>query len=94
MKQPCLFKGLPHSFEVGRYHSLFALPENMPQELKVTALSKDGVIMAVEHCKLPIAGVQFHPESIMSLAGGAGLAIIQDVVRTYAGVKVSSILIV
>jgi anthranilate synthase len=78
-----IFKGLPTSCEVGRYHSLFALPENMPQELKVTAISDDGVIMALEHQSLSIAGVQFHPESIMSLAGGVGLEIIKNVVHAY-----------
>ena len=78
-----LFKNLPTAFEVGRYHSLFAQPQQLPPELKVTALSADGVIMAVEHQSLPIAAVQFHPESIMTLAGGVGLAIIENVVQAY-----------
>jgi anthranilate synthase len=78
-----LFKGLPQSFAVGRYHSLFALPDKMPPELKVTAISDDGVIMAIEHQTLPIAAVQFHPESIMTLAGDVGLSIIQNVVHSY-----------
>lgn len=79
-----LFKNLPPSFEVGRYHSLFALPNHLPEELKVTAISHDDVIMGIEHKTLPIAAVQFHPESIMSLAGEVGLAIIMNVVRLYA----------
>jgi anthranilate synthase len=78
-----VLQGLPQSFEVGRYHSLFAVPESLPKELKVTAISDDGVIMAIEHRTLPIAGVQFHPESIMSLVEGVGLAIIKNVVNTY-----------
>ncbi|MBW4628456.1 MAG: anthranilate synthase [Brasilonema octagenarum HA4186-MV1] len=78
-----LFKGLPESFSVGRYHSLFALPEKLPAQLNVTAISNDHVIMAIEHQTLPIAAVQFHPESIMTLAGELGLAIIQNVVRAY-----------
>ena len=78
-----LFKNLPSAFEVGRYHSLFAQPQQLPPELKATALSEDGVIMAVEHQTLPIAAVQFHPESIMTLAGGVGLAIIENVVQAY-----------
>ncbi len=78
-----LFKNLPQSFEVGRYHSLFALPNQMPAELKVTAISHDDVIMGIEHKTLPIAAVQFHPESIMSLAGEVGLAVIMNVIRTY-----------
>lgn len=78
------FHGLPESFDVGRYHSLFALPHRLPSELKVTAMSHDDVIMGIEHRTLPIAAVQFHPESIMSLAGDVGLAIIANVVCTFA----------
>lgn len=78
------FQGLPESFEVGRYHSLFALQQKLPPELKVTAISHDDVIMGIEHQTLPIAAVQFHPESIMSLAGDVGLAIIANVVCTFA----------
>ncbi|MBE9036534.1 anthranilate synthase [aff. Roholtiella sp. LEGE 12411] len=78
-----LFKNLPESFTVGRYHSLFALPSDMPTELKVTAISDDDIIMGIEHQTLPIAGVQFHPESIMTLTGEVGLAIIKNVVCAY-----------
>lgn len=78
-----MFKDLPESFIVGRYHSLFALPEKFPQELKVTAMSEDDVIMAIEHKTLPISAVQFHPESIMTLAGELGLAMIKNVVYKY-----------
>ncbi len=85
-----LFKDLPQSFEVGRYHSLFALPERLPEELKVTALSDDGIIMAVEHKTLPIAAVQFHPESIMTLTGEVGLAIITNAIVSYAKLGNSS----
>lgn len=79
-----LFKDLPQSFEVGRYHSLFALPYCLPDQLKVTAVSEDGVIMALEHGTLPIGAVQFHPESIMTLAEGVGLGIIKNVVEIYS----------
>ncbi|ARV62705.1 anthranilate synthase component I [Nostocales cyanobacterium HT-58-2] len=78
-----LFKDLPESFCVGRYHSLFALPQKLPAQLKVAAISDDDVIMAIEHQTLPVAAVQFHPESIMTLAGELGLAIIKNVVSTY-----------
>ena len=78
-----VFKDLPESFTIGRYHSLFALPEKFPQELKVTAMSEDDVIMAIEHKTLPICAVQFHPESIMSLVGEVGLAMIKNVVYKY-----------
>lgn len=79
-----LFRGLPNFFEVGRYHSLFALPNRLPKELKVTAISHDEVIMGIEHRVYPIAAVQFHPESIMTLAGDVGLTIIKNVLDTYA----------
>lgn len=85
-----MFKNLPQSFEVGRYHSLFALQESLPKELKVTAISDDGVTMAIEHQTLPIVGVQFHPESIMTLDKGVGLAIIKNVVSTCTTEKASS----
>ena len=54
---------------MARYHSLAADPETMPEELKVTAVTEDGEIMAVQHVKYPIYGVQFHPESIMTPDG-------------------------
>ncbi|MEB3282433.1 MAG: anthranilate synthase [Lyngbya sp.] len=79
-----LFQGLPSTFEAGRYHSLYALTKAMPAELKVTAFSSDQVVMAIEHRDLPIAAVQFHPESLMTMAGTAGLKIIQNVVDAYA----------
>ncbi|NMG09138.1 anthranilate synthase [Brasilonema sp. UFV-L1] len=86
------FKGLPQSFEVGRYHSLYALPESLPAELKVTAMSADGVIMGIEHQTLPIAAVQFHPESIMTLAGGVGLTIVTNIVSEFTTKYRSSVL--
>jgi anthranilate synthase len=85
-----LFKSLPQSFTVGRYHSLFALPQKMPSVLKVTAISEDDVIMAIEHQTLALAAVQFHPESIMTLGGNVGLTIINNVVRTYTQTLVKS----
>ena len=86
-----LFQDIPQSFEVGRYHSLYALPESIPAELKVTAISDDGVIMGIEHQTLPIAAVQFHPESIMTIAGEVGLGIIKNVVNAYTYTKPSSV---
>ncbi|MBE9214106.1 anthranilate synthase [Plectonema cf. radiosum LEGE 06105] len=79
-KDSVAFKNLPSSFEVGRYHSLYAIEDNLPQELKITALSDDGIVMGIEHKTLPIAAVQFHPESIMTLMEGVGLKIITNVV--------------
>ncbi len=62
-----LFAGLPASFEAGRYHSLAAL--NVPAELEVTARTPDGEVMGVRHRELPIEGVQFHPESVLTPLG-------------------------
>ncbi len=75
-----LFAGLPAEFTAGRYHSLFAIREKLPTALEVTAESDDGVVMAVEHAHLPLAAVQFHPESIMSLEGDVGLRLLRNVV--------------
>ena len=75
-----LFAGLPAAFTAGRYHSLFALREKLPAVLEVTAESEDGIVMAVEHLHLPLAAVQFHPESIMSLEGDVGLRLLRNVV--------------
>lgn len=65
-----IFAGVDPGFTATRYHSLAAESESMPHELVVTATSpEDGCIMAVSHKDLPVHGVQFHPESIMTLAG-------------------------
>ena len=69
-----LFKGCPEMALVARYHSLAADAESIPEELKVTALTADGEVMAVQHKKYPIYGVQFHPESIMTPDGKTMLA--------------------
>ena len=79
-----LFDGLPGEFAAGRYHSLFALREALPPELVVTAESDDGVVMAIEHATLPLAGVQFHPESILSLEDDVGLRLLRNVVSALA----------
>ena len=64
-----LFAGCPQNAPVARYHSLAAAPDTIPECLKVTALTEDGEIMAVQHKEYPIYGVQFHPESIMTPDG-------------------------
>jgi anthranilate synthase len=72
-----LFDGLPESFTVGRYHSLYALRERLPDVLAIAAeTEEDRVIMAIEHRSLPIAAVQFHPESVMTAVGEIGMPII------------------
>lgn len=64
-----LFKGCPEVAPVARYHSLAAVADSMPEELKITALAEDGEVMAAQHKEYPIYGVQFHPESIMTPDG-------------------------
>jgi anthranilate synthase/aminodeoxychorismate synthase-like glutamine amidotransferase len=64
-----LFAGLPHPFEAGRYHSLAASREHLPGELIVTATTKEGEIMGERHRHLPVVGVQFHPESVLTPHG-------------------------
>ncbi|MFY7665972.1 anthranilate synthase component II [Flavobacterium sp.] len=64
-----LFRELPKTFNVARYHSWAASPTNFPEILQITAQTSDGTIMAFEHKNLPVFGVQFHPESILSEHG-------------------------
>lgn len=69
-----VLKGLPDPFTATRYHSLTILPETVPDELEVIGQTDGGVIMAVRHRQLPIHGVQFHPESILTQGGHRMLA--------------------
>lgn len=64
-----LFAGLTSPFDAGLYHSWAADPARLPTELRVTARSAAGVIMAVRHARFPLCGVQFHPESVLTPAG-------------------------
>lgn len=76
-----VFAGLPSSFTVGRYHSLYAIREKLPACFEITAETEDGVIMGVRHKDLPLEAVQFHPESILTLEGQCGLRLMENVVR-------------
>ncbi|WP_315706747.1 MULTISPECIES: anthranilate synthase component I [unclassified Bradyrhizobium] len=76
-----LMQGLPNEIVIGRYHSLFVEREGMPDVLTVTASTEDGVAMAIEHKSLPVGGVQFHPESLMSLGDEVGLKIVENAFR-------------
>ena len=69
-----LFAGLPDTFQAARYHSLAADKETMPDCLAVTAIADDGEIMAVRHRDMPVFGVQFHPESVLTPLGWQMLA--------------------
>ncbi len=69
-----VFKGLPPSFEITRYHSLIVERATLPDCLEITAETADGIIMGLQHKTHPVHGVQFHPESIASQQGHALLA--------------------
>jgi para-aminobenzoate synthetase component 2 len=69
-----VLEGLPDPFTATRYHSLAVLPETLPEELEVTGWTESGVVMAMRHRTLPIEGVQFHPESVLTEGGHTMLA--------------------
>jgi anthranilate synthase component II len=71
-----VFAGLPDPVEATRYHSLVVSREGLPDELEVTAETEDGVIMGLRHRELEVEGVQFHPESVLTVAG-------HDLLRTF-----------
>lgn len=64
-----VFEGMPQPFEAGRYHSLTAEDRSLPDELEITARTERGEIMGVRHRSLPLEGVQFHPESVLTPQG-------------------------
>ncbi len=69
-----IFEGLPQPLVATRYHSLVVTPDRVPEELTVTATAPGGVVMGLRHRTLPVEGVQFHPESILTRSGPAMLA--------------------
>ncbi|WP_312097818.1 aminodeoxychorismate/anthranilate synthase component II [Niallia sp.] len=75
-----IFQGLPNPFPATRYHSLIIKKETLPSCLEITAWTKEGEIMGIRHKELPIEGVQFHPESIMT---EAGMEILQNFIQYY-----------
>jgi len=72
-----IFNGLPETFEVARYHSLYGLRDKFPSCLEITAVTEDGIVMALQHKTLPYAAVQFHPESILT-SSAHGMAILKN----------------
>jgi anthranilate synthase component 2 len=75
-----IFAGLASPIEATRYHSLAIRPDSVPDELEVSAWSESGVIMGVRHRELPVEGVQFHPESILTPAG-------HDILRNFLAMR-------
>jgi para-aminobenzoate synthetase/4-amino-4-deoxychorismate lyase len=66
-----LFTGVPHRFEAARYHSLLVAAESLPPALTVTAKTREGIPMALRHATQPVEGMQFHPESVLTIHGTA-----------------------
>ena len=64
-----VLRGLPNPFEAGRYHSLVVREETLPADLVVSAHTREGVVMGIRHRSLPLEGVQFHPESVLTPRG-------------------------
>lgn len=64
-----IYEGIPQGFEAMRYHSLAVVKSSLPKELKISAKTKDGIIMGLRHKKFPVEGIQFHPESILTKHG-------------------------
>lgn len=75
-----IFKGLPSSIEVGRYHSWVVSDENFPAKLEVTARDENGYIMAMQHKEFDLQAVQFHPESVLTPIG-------EQIIRNWLGEK-------
>ena len=73
-----VYKGVDQGFEAARYHSLVIEPESVPDCLVVTSRTEDGTIMGVRHRDLPVEGVQFHPESVLTQSG-------RDLLRNFLG---------
>jgi anthranilate synthase/aminodeoxychorismate synthase-like glutamine amidotransferase len=71
-----VLRGLPNPFEAGRYHSLVVERDSLPKDIVVTAWTEQGEVMGARHARLPIEGVQFHPESILTPAG-------KDILRNF-----------
>jgi len=76
-----LYAGLGSTIRVGRYHSLGVSPNDLPEELRITSFAACGTVMSFEHRQLPIYGVQFHPESIMSAGNNVGAMIVEKFVE-------------
>jgi anthranilate synthase/aminodeoxychorismate synthase-like glutamine amidotransferase len=83
-----LFEGLPSPLSVGRYHSLVVEPMSLPEQLRPTAWAEDGELMAFEHVELPVFGVQFHPESVLT---EGGFEILANFLRSAGGTSPANV---
>ncbi|MEE8574767.1 MAG: gamma-glutamyl-gamma-aminobutyrate hydrolase family protein, partial [Thermodesulfobacteriota bacterium] len=79
-----IFEGIQNPFEANRYHSLIVEPESLPDVFEVSAKTEAGEIMGIRHRELPVEGVQFHPESILTIPENAG----KDLLRNFLALKV------
>ena len=84
------FSGLPNPMEATRYHSLCVRESDLPNELEITARADDGTIMGLRHRELAVEGVQFHPESVLTLEGSRLLANVIGVPQSSAASAASS----
>ncbi|MGH6894168.1 MAG: anthranilate synthase component II, partial [Dongiaceae bacterium] len=83
-----VFRGLPNDFQATRYHSLTVERAGFPADLDITAETEDGIVMGLQHKTLPLAGVQFHPESIATEYGHQLLAnFLRDAGRNLPGLN-------
>jgi anthranilate synthase component 2 len=78
-----IFRGVNGPFQATRYHSLVVRRDTMPDDLRVTAQTEDGLVMGLSHARLPVHGVQFHPESILSEHGHRILGNFLDIARDW-----------
>lgn len=85
-----LFAGIPIPFDAGRYHSLIVREESLPEELEVTAVAEDGLVMAIAHRSSPVYGVQFHPESVLTPHGEKLLANFVRLARAHSASEKAS----
>lgn len=84
-----VFRGVSNPFEATRYHSLVVDRGTCPADLEITAQTNDGLIMGVSHRRLPVHGVQFHPESIMTAEGGRMVANFFEAARAWRNLHVA-----
>ena len=75
-----VLRGIPSPFEAIRYHSLAISPDDLPEDLELTAWTGNGIVMGVKHRTHPVEGIQFHPESIMTRVG-------KDILRNFLETK-------